>query len=220
MTYRLKTEFITKNSESRLYNLPVPVVGLTGGIASGKSTVAKFFQEKGIALISADQLVKNVYQTKEAHDFISEKFPNCISEDGSINFKALREEVFNHEPNKILIENFIYAKLPKAFLEAFQSFQNPELIIYDVPLLFEKGLDQKVDLSICVYTPEDVQLERLKTRDQITTELGKKILSKQLSIEDKKRKANFVIDNSRENNLESLKAHSYRLLDLILISSK
>ncbi len=207
---KLKKEFITKNSTSRLYELDVPIIGLTGGISTGKSTVAKFFQDIDVAVISADALVKNIYQTKEAKEFIKTHFPKMINADDSINFKLLRADVFNNEESKIKVESFIYSKLPEEFLKAFNGFSNPELIVYDVPLLFEKGLDQKVDLSVCVYTTSEIQLERLKTRDKIDTELALKIISKQIPIEEKKAKSQFVIDNSKDLNFLKLQFDEFK----------
>lgn len=195
MKKMLKSSYITKDLSTRLYQIPVPIIGLTGGIATGKSTVADFFRRDGFAVIDADKLVKSIYQTQEALDFIALEFPSAIL-NGSIHFKTLRELAFGHPDSQLKIETFIYKRMPQAFLSAYQSFNSPDLVVYDVPLLFEKNLDRLIDQSLCVYAPREIQIERLMARDQISHELAGNIISKQMGIDEKKLKADWVIDNS------------------------
>lgn len=202
-TLVLKSHFISKSPEARLYQLPIPVIGLTGGIATGKSTVAKLLAESGFAVINADQLVKNIYATQEANDFIKNHFPECLNQDQSINFKSLRKLVFEKSEIKTQVENFIYQRMPLQFKMAFNEFNSPQVIIYDVPLLFEKKLDQLVDLSVCVYLPQETQLERLMKRDQIDRKLAESILKEQIPIEEKKRLSKIVIEN--QGSIDDLK---------------
>ena len=191
---KLKNKWVTKDQSTRLYSLPVPIIGLTGGIATGKSTVAKLFREENIPVIDADQLVKSIYRKQKSLDFIVQHFPLAIT-DGAINFKKLREEAFKTASSQSLIELFIYAQMPEEFMKSFQTFSNPSFIVYDVPLLFEKKLDEKVDVSVCTYSPLAIQLSRLIERDQISEELAQNIISKQLSIEEKKKSSQLVIEN-------------------------
>ena len=86
---KLKNKWITKDQTSRLYNIPVPIVALTGGIATGKTTIAQMFRDNGIPVIDADQLVKGIYQKKESFDFVSQHFLEAIIND-TIHFKTLR----------------------------------------------------------------------------------------------------------------------------------
>ncbi len=191
---KLKNKWITKNSATRLYELPAPIIGLTGGIATGKSTVAELFRNSGFAVIDADKLVKNIYQTNEAQQFVTFHFPEAIRE-GKIDFKHLRASVFGDVKNQELVENFIYSKLPAEFLRSFSEFNNPECVVYDVPLLFEKKLNFKVDVSVCVYSSKATQLERLIKRDHISADLAEKIISKQMDIEAKKNSSDLIIEN-------------------------
>lgn len=191
---KLKNKWITKDHTSRLYHLPVPIVALTGGIATGKSTVAELFRVKGYPVIDADRLVKEIYKTPEAKSFIQTHFPEA-SNDGEIDFKQLRIAVFGNPHKQDKVEKFIYSKLPDEFLKVFKSLNNPEFVIYDVPLLFEKKLDQKIDVSVCVYSPKSFQLDRLIKRDKITAELAESILLKQLDIESKKQSSDLIIEN-------------------------
>jgi dephospho-CoA kinase len=112
-----------------------------------------------------------------------------------IDFKRLREKVFQDLTTKKLIESFIYQRLPQAFHDELELKSNTQIIIYDVPLLFERGMEKVFDLVLLVYTPRSIQLERLKARDHISTELAEKMLSQQMDIEDKKRKSDLVINN-------------------------
>lgn len=198
MLLKLKQKFISKNKDNRLYQLDLPIIGLTGGISTGKSTVAEILKSHGFPLLSADQLVKKIYSTEESLDFIKKNFPSAI-DNGHINFKKLREIVFFDQKAKIKIETYIYSKLPNVFLqskeEILAQIPNIQCLIYDVPLLFEKGLFQKVDLSVCVYLPRETQKKRLMARDHIEADLAEKILDEQWNIELKKSQSDVVIEN-------------------------
>jgi dephospho-CoA kinase len=191
----LKAKWITKNPETRLYHTPVPIIGLTGGIGTGKSTVAELLREKNIPVIDADKLVKNIYQKSETLEFIAKHFPHVI-EDGMIVFTKLRQIAFVDAIAKKLIEDFIYAYMPGEFKQAFAAFANPHFIVYDVPLLFEKKLNELVDLSVCVYAPREIQIKRIIIRDHSSEELAAKIIDNQMDIEDKKKRSDLVIPNT------------------------
>lgn len=206
---KLKTNWITKDQKSRLYEVPVPILGLTGGIATGKSTVAQLFRDAGIPVIDADKLVKNIYTKKSSYEFVLKNFPEAVTEN-DIHFKKLRELAFMTAENQLVLESFIYAQMPDAFREAYQVCGKHEFIVYDVPLLFEKNLNEKIDTSICTYSPRTTQLERLVKRDQISLELAEKILSKQMDIEEKKKKSDLIIENI--SDLNTLKLNFDKLM--------
>ena len=197
---KLNSKWITKSQDSRLYNIPVPIIGLTGGIATGKTTVAQMFRDQGIPVIDADKLVKGIYAKKESFDFVSLHFLEAVV-DNTIHFKTLRELAFKTPENQKKLEDFIYAQMPSAFKEAYQAFGPHEFIVYDVPLLFEKNLYTKIDVSVCAYSPRAVQIERLVKRDQISIELAEKILTKQIDIEEKKSKSDLIIENVGDINM-------------------
>jgi dephospho-CoA kinase len=205
----LNTKWITKNQNNRLYNVHIPIIGLTGGIASGKSTIAELLREHNISVIDADKLVKSIYKNNETIEFIKKNFPESI-EDNSIIFPRLRELAFNNPEVKNKLENFIYSYLPSEFAKAFNQLPLVSFVVYDVPLLFEKGLDQYLDATICVYTPREIQIKRLMSRDLISAELALKILNQQINIEEKKLKADLVIDNS--GSMELMRSNFLKLL--------
>lgn len=200
---KLKNSLIKHTDATRLYQIPVPIIGLTGGIGTGKSTVSDFFRKKGIPVIDADKNVKNIYQLPATQVFIHKNFPTAFHE-GRIDFKKLREIVFQNEDAKKLLEDYIYALMPNEFKQAFYQYNNPQFVVYDVPLLFEKNLHLLVDLSVCVYAPKNLQIERLIKRDNIDRELAEKMLANQMDIEEKKQLSDFVINNTGDiNDLES-----------------
>lgn len=209
---KLKEELIKLNPEERLYQVSHPVIGLTGGIATGKSTVSRLFAKEGIPVISADALVKTVYEKNETIKFVKDNWSSAVV-NNEVDFKVLRKIAFSDEEDREKLEKFIYARMPKAFKEHYSMFQSPSLMVYDVPLLFEKGLAPLVDISICVYAPREIQIKRLEERDGTNLELAEKILSSQIDIEDKKEAADFIIDNS--HGLDELNSNFEKLLKKI-----
>jgi dephospho-CoA kinase len=192
---KLKMEFIKNTAENRLYNINIPIIGLTGGVATGKSTVSKIFRDQGYPLICADELVHQIYEKEESLKFIQSKWPSAIRNE-KVDFKVLREIFFGQKEAKIQIEEFIYSHLKEEFLQALKKLGATPYVIYDVPLLFEKNLNDSMDLIIVVYCPKDEQVKRLKDRDQIEEELAQSILKSQIDIETKRNKSDMVIDNS------------------------
>ncbi len=196
----------TKKPQDRLYQLQVPLIGLTGGIATGKSTVASMLRKRGYEIIDADALVKRAYTMSTVKEKISALCPEAVVL-GEIDFKILRERVFSNPKLKENVEAIIYAELPILFLSEVKPEQN--FIIYDVPLLFEKGLNLKSDYSVVVYCPANIQRARLLERDRLDPEIADKILASQWPIDRKRESADFVVDNSLgleqlERNVEDL----------------
>ena len=214
----LKAKYVGKTQEERLHGLSVPVIGLTGGISTGKSTVAKLLSDEGFAIINADHLVKAIYRTPETLAFIGARYPEAIHE-SEINFKLLREKFFSDPGVKEEIERHIYQRLPGAFKDAFNKLNEPKLnepklVIYDVPLLFEKKMEALFDLTVLVYTPRHIQKARLMKRDGHLEDMAEVILKQQLDIEDKKTRVDFVIDNS--SSLEELRLEVSQFLNQVM----
>lgn len=191
---KLKAKLERLNKNKRLHHLDCPIIGLTGGIATGKSTFANFMRQDGLCVVDADALIKEIYQKKETIKFINSLNPEFIQLD-KINFQKLRKAFFNDEELKKQIEQFLYQKLPQTFKSHIPK--NTKVVVYDVPLLFEKHLDKLVDVSVLVYAPREIQLQRLVLRDKIDQELANSILDQQMDIEDKRQQADFIIDNTQ-----------------------
>jgi len=207
---KLKSKYQKLSSANRLSSLEVPIIAITGGIATGKSTVDEYLKTKGHPLISADALIKKIYQEATTFEFINRSFPQVI-DTAKIDFKKLRDLFFHNEDVQKKIEEFLYPLLEIRMNDEFIALGKPDYLFYDVPLLFEKDMAKNVDVTVVVYAPENLQLERLLKRDSITPELAKQILSKQWPIEQKKNLANFVIDN--QGSLNETQANINKVLD-------
>lgn len=193
---KLRPEFVRRTPEERAFNLPYPVLGLTGGIATGKSTVTRFLRSKGLPVVDADALIKKIYQSPETRAFIAEHFPDAVSEKG-IEFPILREIFFGAPEAKKKIETHLSGSLPTYFRAEVEKLGAVDVLIYDVPLLFERGLESKMDQTIVVYAPRETQISRILDRDGGKRELAEKIIDHQMDIEVKRTRADILIDNSR-----------------------
>lgn len=181
------------------------VLGLTGSIATGKSTVSKVFQEAGIPIVDADIGAREVVKAgTEGLKRIEATFgKEVLLPEGHLDRKALGKIVFQNktELNKLnriladLISIWIY-KEKNRYIKL-----GVPLIVMDIPLLFESGYDKKVDKVMVVATTPEVQLKRLMQRDGITEATAQHKINAQLPITEKLLKADYVIDNngSKEN---------------------
>ena len=178
------------------------LIGLTGSIATGKSTVAKIFKDLGFYVIDADKIAHSVYKRGEKAYFEIVKVfgKEILHENGEINRKKLGRLVLNDNKKLSLLEAIVHPAVEEKRLEMLEKIKNEDphaFVISDVPLLFEKDLKSKFDCIIVVYVPKELQIRRLMERDHILKEEALKKVSLQLPIEEKKRLANIVIDNSK-----------------------
>ncbi|GAA3401551.1 dephospho-CoA kinase [Paenibacillus hodogayensis] len=176
-------------------------IGLTGGIACGKSTVAAMLVRRGALLIDADLIAREVVLPgAPALALVAERFGSSVlSEDGSLNRKALGDVVFKDEKARKDLEALLHPRiraLMRERMEETHSSAPDKLVIVDVPLLFESKLAFMFDSTLLVYIPRELQLSRLQSRDGLTSEQAESRLAAQMPIEEKKRLADEVIDNS------------------------
>jgi dephospho-CoA kinase len=186
-------------------SLPFKHVGLTGGIACGKSTVARLLAEKyGAHVIDADQLARDVVeQGKPAYRQILDHFgPKVLRPDSSIDRKRLAALVFADPVERATLESMIHPRVREAArqtvarLAARPVLERPKLVVEVVPLLLEVGLEREFDEIWVVSCPRAVQIQRLTARDGITAEEAQARLNAQWPIEQKVERADRVIDNS------------------------
>lgn len=176
------------------------VAGLTGGIASGKSTVAALFRELGCAVIDADQVAREIVRPFEpAWREIAARFgKEILLPDQELDRKKLAEIIFNDNAAKTALDAIthptILAEMQRKTAVIGKKTNN--VVIWDVPLLFEAGFVQYVDVSILVYTPVAMQLERLVQRDGISREAALKRINVQMPLQQKRELATIIIDNS------------------------
>ncbi|MEB3100508.1 dephospho-CoA kinase [Ferviditalea candida] len=176
-------------------------IGLTGGIATGKSTVSKMLVDKGAILIDADQVAREVVLPGSAVlDKVYERFGQAIrNADGSLDRKKLGDIVFADRKARKDLEALLHPAIREIMKERMSraELEHPEsLVVADIPLLFESGLQHLYDEVLLVYVPEEIQIRRLMARDGIDEEQATLRIRAQMPIEDKKKMADIVIDNS------------------------
>ena len=178
------------------------IIGLTGGIASGKSTVSKYLAEKGFKVYDADKIAKDISEKKSVQEEIILTFGNKIlDENRNIDRKKLKEIVFEDKEKLKQLNAIIHPKVID-FYKELKKQNTDEIIIFDVPLLFESGIDKFCDKILVVISDYEIQLNRIVERDKIDRELAEKIIKSQLSNEERIKKADVVIENN--SSLEDL----------------
>lgn len=175
------------------------VVGLTGGIASGKSTVSRMFEQAGIPVICADELAKEVVRPgSQGLAEIQRTFgSDILDEEGNLDREAMARLVFQNESKRKILESLIHPRVAEEQNKRLTALedQGQSVAIVDIPLLYEVGWERFVDLVIVVYIPRHIQEERLMNRDGMSAGDARSRLDAQMSIEEKKRRADRVIDN-------------------------
>lgn len=176
-------------------------IGLTGGIASGKSTVSAYLVAMGAVLIDADQIAREVVLPgTPALNKIEQLFgTEVITEEGTLNRKKLGELVFANESSRKLLEGILHPEIREIMNQRMNQLEadNPRrLVVVDVPLLYESGLASMFEKVMLVFVPREIQLERLMNRDGLSRGQAEARLEAQMPIEQKVQLADFVIDNS------------------------
>lgn len=180
------------------------IVGLTGGIASGKSTVSNIFRELGIEIIDADIKAKEISERKDVINEIENIFgKDVININGQIDRIKLKEIVFGNKEKLKKLNDVFHPKVMAEFKKIKENNDKNDIIIFDVPLLFETEMDKICDKVIVVYTDEMTQIKRMIERDNITEELARKIINSQMSLKEKLEKSQIHIENN--GTLENLK---------------
>jgi dephospho-CoA kinase len=169
---------------------------LTGGIATGKSTVCSLLRIQGFSIIDADVIAKE--ELKNSQEMIRELFGDDVFDGNEINRTKLAMLIFNSKQNREKLNNLLHPKIKKRIeLEAEKLDKKKVPYIMDIPLFFESG-KYRCKMSIVVYTPRDIQLQRLVQREKLSFEEAVKRVDAQMDIEEKKKKADWVIDNSSD----------------------
>lgn len=172
-------------------------VGLTGGIASGKTTISDLFAARGVPVIDTDVISRQLLEPGElAFGQVCEHFGETIlRSDGGIDRKRLREIVFNEPAAKTWLETMLHPLIFQRSLEAIRDCAAAAYVLVVVPLLFETNFQSLVDRVLAVDCPAERQIERLVRRDRIDARLAQKMLDQQLSNTDRLARAHDVIDN-------------------------
>ena len=193
------------------------VIGLTGSVASGKSTVAGWISEKGIAVYDADLAVHSLLAANgQAVPDIKAKFgPDVVAPDGSIDRKKLGSHVFATPADRKILESILHP-LVRQHRDQFLQDQRAlgrQIVVLDVPLLFETGGDTSCDYVIVVFAGEDTIRQRTLSRPGMTAEKLSGILATQMPASEKCQRADFVLDTDLDPDIT--RQHLFSWLDQI-----
>lgn len=176
-------------------------IGLTGGIATGKSTVSSMLTRKGALLVDADVIAREVMLP--GHPVLAEVAAyfgqDVIQADGQLDRKKLGEIIFHDEKKRQALNEITHPAIRREIRKQMTDYEAAypdRLVVVDIPLLYESELQSLFEKVIVVYVPREIQLHRLMERDNITKERAEARLNSQMDIEQKKQLADEVIDNS------------------------
>ncbi len=177
-----------KKSESK-------VIGLTGGIASGKSTAAAYLASKGIPVIDSDTIVSDLWIHDQA---MLEEIREVFAAKGDEDLKrVVRNRIFHDKEMRDRLNDIIHPKVFSAIETRLRILWDEPLVVVDVPLLFETGYDHEVDLILLIDLDEETQIKRLMARDGISKEIAKEMIKTQMPMVEKRLLADVVITNDK-----------------------
>lgn len=191
------------------------LIGLTGNIACGKSTVGKIFEKFGVKVLDSDEVVHKLYlEDKEVQDALIKEF-------GSYSRSEISKQVFGKDKinKRKILESIIHPKVDSVFRQWVKSNQKEVFLVNLVPLLFEAKLEDRYSCIITVKTSKEKQIERLKVRNpELSAQEILKRIESQADIVEKLRKSDFVVDNS--SNVDDLDIQVEEILEQIINKEK
>lgn len=171
------------------------LIGLTGSLAMGKSTATKMLAALGAIVFCADKAVHEIIkENKEAQNKIIKSFPESLWA-GKISRKRLGNLVFRRNCEIKKLEKILHPYVKEEMLCFIKKNKKKEVILFDIPLLFEENWDKKCDITMCVYAPLSIQKERALKRKNMTSQKLKEILKQQMSSLEKCKRADFVVSS-------------------------
>lgn len=176
------------------------ILGLTGGIATGKSTVVEIFKEEGFPIVDADIIAREIVEpgTPGLQAVVDAFGSELLFADGSLNRKKLGKIIFSDKQKRERLNQVLSPFLREAILTDIARKKNlSSLVIVDIPLLYEGGYDAVVDQVAVVYIPEELQLSRLMKRDDLSALEAEQRIDSQMPIEEKKNRADIIFDNQK-----------------------
>jgi dephospho-CoA kinase len=187
-------------------------IALTGGISTGKSTVCNLFKLHGFLTIDADLIAHKLLDINS--NKIASMFGEQYVENGKVLRKELAKIIFSNEQNKLKLEALLHPLIKEEIIKESKIFeeQNKPYFV-DIPLFFEK-MHYPISKSLVIYTPKEIQIQRLMKRDNIDEDEAKLKISNQMDIEEKRKLADMVIDNSQ--NLKHLQNEVERIIGEII----
>lgn len=179
------------------------ILGLTGNIGCGKSSLSKILMQNNIDVIDADIISRNIFEDKELLNLVFENFGENIKNlDGSLNRKALGNIVFNDDQKLVLLNSLTHPKIKEKILNKINEIRNigKSLVVIDAALLIEGGYLDILDKLIVITCKESIQISRIQLRDNLTKEQAISRMNSQMSQDEKIKYADYIIDNSGDTN--------------------
>ncbi|MDR1781621.1 MAG: dephospho-CoA kinase [Bacilli bacterium] len=175
------------------------IIGLTGNIASGKSSISDYLKGKGYAIVDTDIITQNIYQN---NDVFKNELVNLLGNNILVNNKIDKNKVsklvFENKDLLIKLNNIIHPIIKELSIKELNKYQG--IVFFIVPLLFETDFNKLVDKIILVTINKDIQIDRLMKRNNLTYEATLQRINSQVPQEDKIKKADYIIDNSKDLN--------------------
>ncbi|OHD70611.1 MAG: dephospho-CoA kinase [Spirochaetes bacterium RBG_16_49_21] len=199
-------------------NLTDRAFALTGGIGTGKSVVAEFFRERGARIIDTDRIAREVVEPgKPALSELTQYFgQEVISPDGTLNREGLRNRIIRDRVLREKLNSIIHPRVKAVMAERISAFSREKdgmPVIVDVPLLYEVGWERLFRDVILAYAPVSIQIRRLMERDKLDRRTAELTIASQMSIDEKRSRAKYIIDNS--GTLEHTRVQVERLFDIL-----
>lgn len=189
------------------------IVGLTGGIASGKSTVSEMIRDHEIRVLDADVIAREIVEPGEpALDEIRAAFGDAVlAEDGSLDRESLGDEIFDDPEARERLEAITHPRIARRMQEKAAAAREAgaNLVVYDAALIVENGLHQAFDSLIVVSASESTQLSRVQQRDGLSEKAARSRIDAQMPLDEKLRVADFIVDN--DGSLEQTRRQVDRL---------
>lgn len=186
------------------------IIGLTGGIGTGKTTVATYFASKGVPVYIADEAAKKIMNTKEVIQEVQALFSeNVILENGYLNRTLIRDLVFSDKGKLEQLNSIIHPKVKRDFDNWLSQHQDAPFVIKEVAILFETNGQEYCDVTILITAPLETRIQRVLERDKTSKDIILQIIQNQLPEEQKIRLATYVIENE---NLEK----TYEIIDILI----
>ena len=171
------------------------LVAITGGIASGKSVVSKWFEEQKFSVFYADKIGHELFEDKYFKNKIEDIFGIEFIINGSIDREKLGEIIFSSVDKRKYLNELLHPEILKKMQQIINASLK-EILIFEIPLLFENHLKNAFDLTINIWTDEEIQLKRLMKRTSMTRDKALKRISSQMPTSEKKKKADINIENN------------------------
>lgn len=193
------------------------VIGLTGGIATGKSTVEKILENLGAKVIDADKVVHKLLSDENVKNKIRQYFPDTFDNEGNIDRKKLAGIVFNDYEKKKILENILHPKVGQEidkWIEINKKENSDKVLFVSVPLMIETGSYKKYDKVVLVYAPRELQIKRLIENKGYSYEEALVRINAQMDIEEKRKYADYIIENT--GSIPELEEKVKQLYEILL----